>query len=137
MPTRADSGTFLGWSDDPTDFVKVTSTPAFRYSCYVEGTSDYYRVGDIVTLKCTPINGYAFSGWYVNGTLVSTSDTYSFTASQNIEVTPSFGVCLITASANPTNGGTVNRRIFGLVYFLVRYVAPVGIVLVCVTSLLG
>ena len=36
-----------------------------------------------------------------------------------------------------TNGGTVNRRVFGAVYFLVRYVAPVGIVLVCVTSLLG
>ena len=96
------------WSEDPTDFVKVTSTPAFRYSCYVEGTSDYYQVGDIVTLKCTPINGYVFNGWYVNGTLVSTSDTYSFTATQNIEVTPSFGVCLITASANPSNGGTVS-----------------------------
>ncbi len=78
------------WSEDPTDFVKVTSTPAFRYSCYVEGTSDYYEVGDMVTLKCTPLNGYAFNGWYVNGALVSTSDTYSFTATQNIEVTPSF-----------------------------------------------
>ena len=94
------SWTTRDWSEDPSDFVKVTSTPAYRYSCYVEGTSDYYQSGDIVTLKCTPINDYVFNGWYVDGTLVSSSDTYSFTASQDIEVTPSLTLGALTGALN-------------------------------------
>ncbi len=35
-----------------------------------------------------------------------------------------------------TNGGTVNTRIFGVIYFLMRFVAPVGIVIVFLTNLL-
>ena len=35
-----------------------------------------------------------------------------------------------------TNGGTVNTRLFGVVYFLMRFVAPVGIVVVFLTNLL-
>jgi NSS family neurotransmitter:Na+ symporter len=34
-----------------------------------------------------------------------------------------------------TNGGTRNTRIFGLVYFLMRYLAPLGILVVFVTNL--
>ena len=34
-----------------------------------------------------------------------------------------------------TNEGTVNTRIFGVVYFLMRYLAPVGIVVVFLTNL--
>ncbi len=34
-----------------------------------------------------------------------------------------------------TNGGTCNVRLFGLVYFLMRYLAPVGIVAVFLTNL--
>lgn len=34
-----------------------------------------------------------------------------------------------------TNGGTCNVRLFGLVYFLMRYLAPVGIVTVFLTNL--
>ncbi|MEE3466740.1 MAG: sodium-dependent transporter [Candidatus Cryptobacteroides sp.] len=34
-----------------------------------------------------------------------------------------------------TNGGTCNVRLFGLVYFLMRYLAPVGIVVVFLTNL--
>ena len=82
------SWTTRDWREDPSDFVKVTSTPAYKYSCYVEGTSDYYQQGDTVTLKCTPINGYAFVGWYVNDALVSSDETYSFIAAEDIEVTP-------------------------------------------------
>ncbi|MBQ9410933.1 MAG: sodium-dependent transporter [Bacteroidales bacterium] len=36
-----------------------------------------------------------------------------------------------------TNGGTCNRRLFNVVYFLIRYVAPVGIVGIFLTTLLG
>ena len=36
-----------------------------------------------------------------------------------------------------TNGGTRNRRIFPLVYFLIRYLAPVGIVVVFLSNLLS
>lgn len=35
-----------------------------------------------------------------------------------------------------TNGGTVNTRLFGIAYFLMRFVAPVGILVVFVTNLL-
>ena len=35
-----------------------------------------------------------------------------------------------------TNGGTVNRRLFDVVYFLMRFVAPVGILVVFATNLL-
>ena len=94
--------TTRNWSENSSDFVAVTSTPAYRYSCYVEGTSNYYKSGDNVTLKCTPINGYTFNGWYVDGALVSTNDTYSFIASENIEVTPSF----VTQAPAPT--GAIN-----------------------------
>ena len=101
------SWTTRDWSEDPADFVKVTSTPVYRYSCYVEGTSDYYQAGDAVTLKCTPLNGYTFNGWYVGGTLVSTSDTYTFTADQDIEVTPVFDetMLILINGYGDSNGG--------------------------------
>ena len=35
-----------------------------------------------------------------------------------------------------TNGGTVNARLFGAVYFLMRYVAPVGILVVFLSQFL-
>ena len=34
-----------------------------------------------------------------------------------------------------TSGGTRNTRIFGLVYFLMRYVSPIGILVVFITNL--
>lgn len=36
-----------------------------------------------------------------------------------------------------TNGGTRNRRLFDVVYFLIRYIAPVGILGIFLTILLG
>ena len=36
-----------------------------------------------------------------------------------------------------TNGGTCNRVVFSIVYFLIRYVAPIGIIVVFVTAILG
>ena len=36
-----------------------------------------------------------------------------------------------------TNGGTRNRRIFNIVYVLIRYVAPIGIVVVFLSSILA
>lgn len=35
-----------------------------------------------------------------------------------------------------TDGGTCNTRIFGVIYFLIKYVAPVGIVVIFLTNLL-
>ena len=34
-----------------------------------------------------------------------------------------------------TNGGTRNVHLFGVVYFLMRYIAPVGIVVIFLTNL--
>ena len=36
-----------------------------------------------------------------------------------------------------TNGGKQNRRLFGVTYFLIRYFAPIGILGVFLTNLLG
>lgn len=35
-----------------------------------------------------------------------------------------------------TNGGTRNRRLFGAVYFLIRYIAPIGVLGIFITNLL-
>ena len=35
-----------------------------------------------------------------------------------------------------TNGGTVNQKAFPVVWFLIRYIAPVGIVVIFLTDLL-
>ena len=36
-----------------------------------------------------------------------------------------------------TNGGTRNRTLFNVVYFLIRYFAPIGILGIFLTILLG
>ena len=36
-----------------------------------------------------------------------------------------------------TNGGTRNRALFNVVYFLIRYLAPIGILGIFLTILLG
>ena len=69
-----------------------------------------YNEGSTVTLKATAASGYAFSKWTKNGTQVSTSATYSFTATANAAYVAVFtqNSYAITATANPSNGGTVS-----------------------------
>ena len=69
-----------------------------------------YREGTNVTLTATPIGDYVFVGWYVDGAKVCNDPTYSFTASEDIEVIANFSaipVYSIEANANIANAGTV------------------------------
>jgi hypothetical protein len=69
-----------------------------------------YNEGATVTLSATANSGYTFSKWTKNGTQVSTNATYSFTATANAAYVAVFtqNTYTITASASPSNGGTVS-----------------------------
>ena len=69
-----------------------------------------YTEGATVTLKATANTGYTFSKWTKNGTQVSTSANYSFTASADAAYVAVFtqNSYSITATASPTAGGTVS-----------------------------
>lgn len=65
--------------------------------------------GASVTVVATANPGYAFVNWTENGTPVSSSASYTFTASANRSLVANFTpACTITASASPGAGGTVS-----------------------------
>lgn len=67
-----------------------------------------YHYGDNCTVIATPANGYTFLSWTENGNQVSTNTTYTFTVTGNRTLVAQFQQqsYTITATANPTNGGT-------------------------------
>ena len=68
-----------------------------------------YNYGTTCTLTATPNIGFHFVNWTKDGVVVSTSTTYSFTVTEAASFVAHFDHddCVITASAEPTNGGTV------------------------------
>ena len=54
------------------------------------GTSATFETGASVTVVATPDEGYAFSGWFLNDALVSTDAEYTFTVSEDVELTAKF-----------------------------------------------
>jgi len=65
-----------------------------------------YGDGTSVTVVAIPSAGYAFSKWKENGTTVSNSASYTFTATANRTLVATFGLA-ITASVSPAGAGTV------------------------------
>lgn len=53
-------------------------------------TGGVFDNGTTATVVATPAEGYAFEGWWDNGTLASTSATYEFTASLNRSLVAKF-----------------------------------------------
>lgn len=49
-----------------------------------------YFIGDVCTVMGTPNSGYTFTNWTENGTVVSTSASYTFTISTNRVLTANF-----------------------------------------------
>lgn len=49
-----------------------------------------YAYSESVTLTATPEYGYRFVGWYNGSELVTTEESYSFTATENVVLTPKF-----------------------------------------------
>ena len=68
-----------------------------------------YESGTTCTLTATPATGYTFSKWTKNGVSVSTNATYSFTVNATATYVANFTLNSynVTATANPTEGGTV------------------------------
>ncbi len=68
-----------------------------------------FNQGESCTLQATPAAGYTFVRWTKNGQQVSTNAQYTFTVSETASYVAHFQVqtYTITATANPTNGGTV------------------------------
>ena len=83
-------------SADPTTGGTVTGGGAFHY-------------GDNCTVVATANNGYSFTNWTENGNVVSTNASYSFSVTGNRTLVAHFTAqsYTITATADPTNGGTV------------------------------
>ena len=67
-----------------------------------------YQQGQTCTLTATPATGYTFLRWTENGTQVSTNANYTFTVTGNRTLVAQFQAnsYTITATANPSNGGT-------------------------------
>ncbi len=65
--------------------VKVTS----KGGGIVSGAGTY-EDGENVTIVATPDDGYEFEGWYSNGTKISSTQSYSFTATENVSISAVF-----------------------------------------------
>ena len=96
-----------GGSQVNTYTITATANPTAGGTVTGAGT---YNEGATVTLTATANSGYAFSKWTKNGTQVSTNATYSFTATADAAYVAVFtqNTYAITATANPTAGGTVS-----------------------------
>ena len=68
--------------------------------------------GDTVTVSASPSDGYEFVGWRENGSIVSSSASYTFTAAGDRSLTAVFAVVVsgyvVSVSADPSGGGTVS-----------------------------
>ena len=133
LTATANTGyTFVNWtkggesvSTNPTCTLAVTGAAAYvanfelnSYDITVSanptagGTvsgGDTYNHGATVTLIATANEGYTFTNWTKSGEEVSTQSTYSFAAEAAGDYVANFTLNSyeITATANPTAGGTV------------------------------
>ena len=69
-----------------------------------------YNSGQSCTVSATANTGYTFTNWTENGNVVSTNASYTFNVEGNRSLVANFtlNTYTITATANPTNGGTVS-----------------------------
>ncbi len=68
-----------------------------------------YQQGQQCTVQATANTGYTFTNWTENGNVVSNNASYTFTVTGNRTLVANFTQqqFTITATANPSNGGTV------------------------------
>lgn len=68
-----------------------------------------YKDGENVTIVATPDDGYQFDGWYSNGSKISNTQKYSFTATENTSISAVFSIVPTTSPTDTTsedlNGG--------------------------------
>jgi uncharacterized protein (TIGR02145 family)/uncharacterized repeat protein (TIGR02543 family) len=88
----------------------ITATANPTNGGTISGNQSPYTYGQTCSLTATPANGYTFLRWTENGNQVSTNPNYSFTVTGNRTLVAQFQAqqYTITATANPTNGGTIS-----------------------------
>ena len=75
----------------------------------ISGGEGTFYLGESCTLTATPNEGYCFYNWTINGSVVSSEATYTFPVTGNMTLVANFGApIVITATANPAEGGTVS-----------------------------
>ena len=86
--------------------ISVSANPSNGGTVTGGGT---YQQGQSCTVHATANTGYTFNNWTENGNVVSTNANYTFTVTGNRTLVANFTLQQfnITATANPTNGGTV------------------------------
>jgi len=74
------------------------------------GGGGTYQEGQSCTVNATANTGYTFTNWTENGNVVSTNARYTFTVTGNRNLVANFTAqsYTITATADPTQGGTVS-----------------------------
>ncbi len=104
--TAATAGEYVANFNPIPYTITATANPANGGQVEGGGTYDF---GATATLAATPATGYHFVNWTKNGTVVSTSANYSFVVDGPATLVANFALNSyeITASANPTAGGTV------------------------------
>ena len=87
--------------------VNVSANPSEGGTVSGGGT---YSNGQSCTVSATANNGYSFTNWTENGNVVSTNASYTFTVNANRNLVANFTLnsYTITATANPSDGGTVS-----------------------------
>ena len=86
--------------------ITATANPTLGGTITGAGT---YNYGTTCTLTATANEGHTFVNWTKNGTAVSSNASFSFTVTEAATFVANFNVNSynVTASANPTEGGTV------------------------------
>lgn len=65
-----------------------------------------YKYGTPATLTAIPNEGYVFTNWTVNDTIVSTDNPYVFDVTESVDLVANFEI-VISAIPNPSVGGSV------------------------------
>jgi uncharacterized repeat protein (TIGR02543 family) len=88
--------------------VILSSNPAAGGSTTGAGA---YTSGTSVTVTATANTGYTFTSFTENGTVISTSSSYTFPITANRVLVANFSIntYTLTATSNPAAGGTITR----------------------------
>ena len=105
--TVTEAGEYVAHFSQNSYAITATANPTAGGS--VSGTGNY-TYGASCTLTATAYTGYTFVKWTKNGTQVSTNPSYTFNVTASEEYVAHFQLqtYTITATANPSNGGTVS-----------------------------
>ncbi|MBR5726928.1 MAG: LamG domain-containing protein, partial [Muribaculaceae bacterium] len=107
--TVTGSGTYVANFSQSQNTYTISASVIPTAGGSVSGAGNY-NYGETCTLTATANTGYNFVRWTKNGTQVSTNPSYSFTVTENANCVAYFRAnsYTISASANPTEGGTVS-----------------------------